>query len=254
MGDVVIVTQVHRTAFRTPEVGRQVGRRVCGAVHLQRGGVALPEVLDAHAEASADVACEGVAVGTLAGVCPYPHILLMGTLLHGIALVGQLAEAVGVPLRPVMKQVLSFRVESLWLRDAEADNLHLFEGGISGGKTAGHTACRLLATAFIGRTACQQLATALAVAEDAAAVQGLHALCPYASVVGGKGYVAVVGLLAHRHFEADTQRTDEIAVLVAVIYKGMHEAHLLRAGIEIEANGEWQPLGRRLVLTGACKR
>ena len=52
--------------------------------------------------------------------------------------------------------------------------------------------------------------------------------------------MAIVGLLSQGDFEADAQRADEIAMLVTIIYKGMHQAHLLRARVEIQTDGERQ--------------
>ena len=111
VGHVIVVTEVHGACIRTPEVSGQVGDIVRGAVHLHRGRIALPEVFEAQAQSAADVAQEGIAVGTLASVRPHPLVVLMGTLLNTVALVVGLTEAIGVPLGPVAKQVLVLRVE-----------------------------------------------------------------------------------------------------------------------------------------------
>ena len=102
VGYVIVVAQVHGPGFGSPEVGGQVSHIVRGAIDLQRGGEALPEVLDADAQAAADVADEGIAVGTAAGVRTNPHIIIVGPFLYGVALVGELREAISVPARPVV--------------------------------------------------------------------------------------------------------------------------------------------------------
>ena len=50
--------------------------------------------------------------------------------------------------------------------------------------------------------------------------------------------MAIVSLLAHGHFEADAEGADEVMVLVTIIYIGVHKAHLLRTGIEVEADNK----------------
>ena len=87
VGHVVIVAQIHGSALGTPEVSRQEGRVVRGAVHLQRGGIALPEVLDADAESTADIACEDVAVSTFSCMSANPLVVGMGALVDGVTLI-----------------------------------------------------------------------------------------------------------------------------------------------------------------------
>ena len=51
-------------------------------------------------------------------------------------------------------------------------------------------------------------------------------------------------LLAHRHGEGQAEAADEIFLLVAIEDDGVHQAHLLQAGVEIQAHGEGKPLAR----------
>ena len=103
MGDVIVVAQVHRAALGAPEVSRQEGSVVRGAVNLQRGRIALPEVLDADAETAADIACEDVSVSSFSRMCAYPLVVRVSALLYGITLVGELCQAVGIPACPMVQ-------------------------------------------------------------------------------------------------------------------------------------------------------
>ena len=77
--------------------------------------------------------------------------------------------------------------------------------------------------------------------QDASSTQRLHAFAPHTTVLRGESHVAVIRLLAHRHFKADTEGADEVVVLVAIVGEGVYHPHLLRASVEVEADHKSPP-------------
>ena len=73
-------------------------------------------------------------------------------------------------------------------------------------------------------------------------VERLHWLCPHTTIVCDEGDVAVIGLFAHRHAEAQAKGGNHVPLFISIIDKGMHEADLIAASVEIESDSERQPL------------
>ena len=73
----------------------------------------------------------------------------------------------------------------------------------------------------------------------------LHGLRPDLAVLKRECDVAIVKLLAHRDAEAQTERADEILVLVSVEYETVDKLDLVGILEEIESHDKWQPLPSR---------
>jgi hypothetical protein len=75
----------------------------------------------------------------------------------------------------------------------------------------------------------------------------LHRLTKLAVTVTGEPDVPVIELVGHRHPEPDAQPADEVFLLVTVEDEGVDHTDAVAAGVEVDADGERQPLAAAAV-------
>ena len=213
VGDRIVMAQVHRLSLRTPQPQRQLCFLAAGLGDLYRGGIGLPEVFQPDTDAAAHVAHKGIAWRTDTRKGAYPGTAGGSPFTDGEGIIRQLRQAETVPLRPVFKQV----------------TVHWVEGFVGWNTLALH----LLPL---------QVAAFSPYPEVTPSVERLHWLCPHTTIVCDEGDVAVIGLFAHRHAEAQAKGSNHVSLFISIIDKGMHEADLIAASVEIESDSERQPL------------
>src|SRR4051794_9149164 len=173
----------------------------------------LPEVPEAEGESAARATDVTEPGGPPAAAGTDPAVSLLGALAQSEAVGGELGKCVVAPLGDVL----------------EPGGDPLVPGGGVG----------------------QLLARVLGLLHGDAGVaaqtgDALDGLAQQTAALTADANVPVVGLVAHRHGEADTEAADEVAarlagLLGAVVGDGVHHAERVGARVEVEADRERQP-------------
>ena len=173
----VIMTEIHGLGLRTPKPHGHFCLGTAGLGYLYGGWVGLPEVFQADADTTADIADKGIAGRPETGKGAYPGRCCRGTFAHREGVVGQLGETETVPLGPMVEQHLVLRVKLIVGRNTLPKHLLLLEVTPD---------------------------ASVADAEVAPTVERLYGFCPHATIVRSKGNMTVIEFFSHRHTEPDT--------------------------------------------------
>ncbi len=243
VGHAVVVTEVHRLGLRTPEPYVDDGLVAAGPADLNGGRVELPEVLERNAESTADIPCEGISCGPFSGERAYPRTVILGLLAYGPGVVAQLAQTEGVPLSPFADEELALLVEVSGLGNSYSLFL-VFLIVLLLARRSLRGCCRSCPLRC-GLRACRLFL--YGVGEYPPAVKRLHGFSPYLALVGSEGYVAVICLFAHRNSETESERADEVLVLVSVEDEAVYEPYLVGVLEEVHPDDERQPFAAVLL-------
>ena len=210
MADGVVVPQVHGGGLGRPEPDLDLAGRGLGALDLERGRVFLPELLDRHGDAAGDIAEKRQAERAFAIGGVEPGTPLVGALLDGESVGGQLRQPVAVPIGGIPDVGLLARGEF----------------GEVGHALAGHLVGEDIA--------------ALAKGHHAPAGERFNGLGPHAHIAA-EADVAVLHLFPQRHEERHAQTFEKVLLRVAIPDKRVNHADGFLARVKVEADGERQP-------------